>query len=316
MIEIVPNWHPILVHFTIALLTIAALLFATAAIAGRNRPLQGIEATANWNLWLGAALTVLTITAGFQAAGSVTHDDAAHLAMENHKLWALGTATVFVLLAVWNVLRVRRGQGVSLAFTLLMLVALAGLTGTGLRGADLVYRHGLGVMALPQAAGAGHDHESGAEHSHDEAGPAEGGHAPAAAALPVAMTGSELSPTEAEVVAALTSYHAALTSGDATAPEKFVLADERFLMIEGKHVNQGWADYRDNHLTPELADLAKVRFRLSVMRVQVDGELATVSFLFNILPASGPEMDFGSGRATASMVRTGDGWKLQQLHTS
>lgn len=317
MIEIVPNWHPILVHFTIALLTIAALLFATAAIAGRNRPFQGIETTANWNLWLGAALTVLTITAGFQAAGSVTHDDAAHLAMENHKLWALGTATLFVLLAVWNILRVRRGQGVSLPFTLLMLIALAGLTGTGLRGADLVYRHGLGVMALPQAAGAGHDHEagaghdheSGAEHSHDEAGPAT-------VAIPATTNGSELSPLEAEVVTVLTAYHLALTSGDAAEPEKFVLADERFLMIEGKHVNQGWADYRDNHLKGELADLANVRFRLSVIRVQVDGGLATVSFLFNILPASGPEMDFGSGRATASLIRTSDGWKLQQLHTS
>ncbi|MFZ1624008.1 MAG: nuclear transport factor 2 family protein, partial [Gammaproteobacteria bacterium] len=100
------------------------------------------------------------------------------------------------------------------------------------------------------------------------------------------------------------------------APEAFVLADERFLMIEGKHINQGWADYRDNHLKPELADLANVRFRLSVLRVHVDNDLATVGFIFNILPRSGPELDFGSGRASASMVRTSDGWKLQQLHTS
>lgn len=314
MIEIVPNWHPILVHFTIALLTIATLLFTVTAIAGRNHPLHGIETTANWNLWLGAALTLLTIGAGLQAAGSVTHDDAAHLVMENHKFRALATATLFVLLALWNVWRVRRGQRVGLVFTLAMLLGLAGLTGTGLRGADLVYRHGLGVMALPQVADEGHHHESAAEHSHAE--PPDGGHAPAGTAPPAPMTGSGLSPAEAEVVAALTAYHVALTSGDATAPEAFVLADERFLMIEGKHINQGWADYRDNHLKPELADLANVRFRLSVLRVHVDGDLATVSFIFNILPRSGPEMDFGSGRASASMVRTGDGWKLQQLHTS
>jgi uncharacterized membrane protein/ketosteroid isomerase-like protein len=316
MIDIVPNWHPLLVHFTIALLTIAALLFAMTAIAGRNRRFHGIEATANWNLWLGASLTVLTIAAGFQAAGSVAHDDAAHLAMNNHKLWALGTATLFVLQALWNILRVRRGQGAGLVFTLLMVIGLAGLTGTGLRGADLVYRHGLGVVALPQAAGDSHDHEAGAEHSHAEADPAAGSHAPAAAATPAAMVGNELSPAEAEVVAALTAYHAALTSGDAAAPEQFVLADERFLMIEGKHVNQGWADYRDHHLKGELADLAKVRFRLSVLGIRVEDDLATVSFIFNILPRSGPEMDFGSGRATASMIRTGDGWKLQLLHTS
>ena len=316
MIEIVPNWHPVLVHFTIALLTIAALLFLIAAFASRNRSAHGIETTANWNLWLGAALTLLTVAAGLQAAGSVTHDDAAHLAMENHKFWALGTATLFLLLALWNILRVRRGQGVGLVFTLAMLLGLGGLTGTGLRGADLVYRHGLGVMALPQVADEGHDHESGAEHSHAVAEPPDGGHAPAGAAVPAPLVESEWSPAETEVVAALTAYHAALTSRDATAPEKFVLADERFLMIEGKHLNQGWADYRDNHLTPELADLAKVRFRLSVLRVRVEGDLATISFIFNILPRSGPEMDFGSGRASATMVRTSDGWKLQQLHTS
>ncbi|MBL8197705.1 MAG: DUF2231 domain-containing protein [Chromatiales bacterium] len=110
MVEIVPNWHPLLVHFTIALLTIATLLFMAAAFAGRNRPVHGIETTANWNLWLGAALTVLTVGAGLQAAGSVTHDDAAHLVMENHKLWALGTTVLFLLLALWNAWRVRRGQ--------------------------------------------------------------------------------------------------------------------------------------------------------------------------------------------------------------
>jgi uncharacterized membrane protein len=316
MIEIIPNWHPLLVHFTIALLTIATLLFLATAFAGRNRPVHGIETTANWNLWLGAGLTVLTVAAGLQAAGSVTHDDAAHLAMENHKLWALGTTTLFLVLALWNAWRVRRGQSAGMAFMFVMVIGLAGLTATGLRGADLVYRHGLGVMALPQLSDGEHDHESGAEHSHAESDSPEGGHAPAVATAPEPIDESRLSPAEAEVVAALTAYHAALTSGDITAPEQFVLADERFLMIEGKHFNQGWTDYRDNHLKAELADLAKVRFRLSILGIQLDGDLATVSFMFNVLPKSGPEMDFGSGRASASLVRAGDGWKLQQLHTS
>lgn len=316
MPEIIPNWHPILVHFTIGLLTIAALLFTARALANRNRPVHGMETAANWNLWLGAGLTVLTVAAGLQAAGSVAHDGAAHLAMQNHKLWALGTTALFLLLALWNAWRVRRGQALGLVFPALMLLGLAGLTTTGLRGADLVYRHGLGVMAVPQAADGGHDHESGAEHSHGEADASGGGHAPAVAAAPQPVSESQLSPAETAVVAALNAYHAALTSGDLAAPEQYVLADERFLMIEGKHLNQGWADYRDHHLKGELADLAKVRFRLSILGIQVEDDLATVSFIFNVLPKSGPEMDFGSGRASASLVRTGTGWKLRQLHTS
>ncbi|TFG87642.1 MAG: hypothetical protein E4H19_01435, partial [Chromatiales bacterium] len=61
---------------------------------------------------------------------------------------------------------------------------------------------------------------------------------------------------------------------------------------------------------------AQVRFRLSGYRVQMDGALAAVSFIFNVLPKTGPEMDFGSGRATAVLLRTESGWKLQRLHTS
>jgi uncharacterized membrane protein len=41
MIEIIPNWHPILVHFTIALLAIATLLFVVSAVAGRGRAMPG-----------------------------------------------------------------------------------------------------------------------------------------------------------------------------------------------------------------------------------------------------------------------------------
>ena len=304
MFEIIPNWHPILVHFTIALLAIATLLFGVAVIGRGRRWSAGVESAANWNLWLGATVTALTIAAGLQAAGSVPHGEAAHLAMENHKFWALSTAALFVLLALWNGLRVRRAAPIGFGFVALMVVAAVGLAGTGLRGADLVFRHGVGVVALSEPGGEGHTHDG-------EAAPADHetvGEAPA--------VGAALSPAESEVVAILTAYHDALTAGDPSAPEPYVLTDARFLMIEGEHVNQGWADYRDNHLKGELADLAKVRFRLSGYGIQMNGGLATVSFIFSILPRTGPERDFGSGRGTAVLLRTDAGWKLQQLHTS
>ena len=300
MFEIIPNVHPIFVHFTIALLAAATLLFGVSALWRRGRWSASVEAAANWNLWLGAGVTALTIAAGLQAAATVAHDEAAHLAMENHKIWALGTAALFALLALWNGLRVRRAVPIGFGFLALLVVAAVGLVGTGLRGADLVFRHGVGVMALPEPEPGGEAHSHDGEHPH-------GSPESAIAAL---------SPAESEVVAALTAYHTALTTGDASAPEPYVLPDERFLMIEGEHVNQGWADYRDNHLKGELADLAKVRFRLSGYRIRIDGGLATLSFSFSILPKTGPERDFGRGRGTAVLVRTDSGWKLQQLHTS
>jgi uncharacterized membrane protein/ketosteroid isomerase-like protein len=304
MIKIIPNWHPVLVNFTIALLVISAVLFLVRALAGSSRPLRGIETAANWNLWLGAAVTVLTVAAGLNAAATVPHDEPAHIAMESHETWALGTAALFMLLAVWNGVRVRRDRNVGWLFVAMMIVASAGLVATGSRGADLVFGHGLGVASLPEVSGAGHAHEHGAERSH--------------ATPPAITTGASapVSPADADVISALESYHAALTSGDATAVERWVTPDEGFAMIEGKHANSGWADYRDHHLSGELKDLSKVRFRLSVNRVQQDGTLAYVSFDYSVLPKEGPERNFGRGLATAVLVKTDTGWKIRHLHTS
>jgi uncharacterized membrane protein/ketosteroid isomerase-like protein len=308
VIEIIPNWHPILVHFTIALLSTAVLLFVVIAVAGRRLP-AGLETVANWNLWIGVVVTGLTVLAGLQAEGSVAHDEPAHLAMENHEYWALATASLFALLAVWNALRVRRQANVGLAYVAVLLVGLFGLMGTGLRGANLVFGHGLGVRALPDLS---------REHSHGESGEGDG-HAHEAAA-PVPPPGpppqAPLSPAEAEVVAALQSFHEALTTGDVAAVEAQVVADDSFMMIEGTHVNHGWADYRDNHLKGELGDLSKVRFRLSDYHVQIADGLAATSFAFNILPKTGPERNFGSGRETVILVKTDAGWKIRFLHSS
>jgi ketosteroid isomerase-like protein len=121
---------------------------------------------------------------------------------------------------------------------------------------------------------------------------------------------------EMEVVELITAYYAALTDGSITAVESHVVDDERFVMLEGRHSNWSWPDYRDHHLAGELGDLGKVRFRLSFYRVAVDGALAYATFAYEVLPKQGPEMDFGRGFATAVLERTEDGWKLRHLHTS
>ena len=121
---------------------------------------------------------------------------------------------------------------------------------------------------------------------------------------------------EMAVVELITAYYAALTAGSITGIESHVVDDERFVMLEGRHSNWSWPDYRDHHLAGELGDLGKVRFRLSFYRVAVDGALAYATFAYEVLPKQGPEMDFGRGFATAVLERTEDGWKLRHLHTS
>ncbi len=121
---------------------------------------------------------------------------------------------------------------------------------------------------------------------------------------------------ETAVIGVIEAYYEALTGGDISTVEALVVADETFVMLEGRHSNWGWTDYRDHHLAGELGDLSKVRFRLSFYRLNIDGSLAYATFAYEVLPKDGPERDFGRGFATAVLALTGDGWKIQHLHTS
>ncbi len=155
--EIIPNWHPIFVHFSIGLLLTATGLFVAAALGPRTSPWRATCLTvARWNLWLGAVITLGTLLAGWYAFNSVNHDDQSHLAMLSHRQWALTTAAVFVALAVGSFIGRKREPH---ALFVIGIVAASGLLlVTGYKGGELVYRHGLGVMALPEADSHHHQH--------------------------------------------------------------------------------------------------------------------------------------------------------------
>lgn len=154
--EIIPNWHPIFVHFSVALLITATALFVLAKLAPRTASWRAPCLTvARWNLSLGVAITVGTVLAGWYAFNTVNHDGHSHLAMLSHRQWALATASAFALLWAWSL--VGRGREPRAPFVAGLVVASGLLLVTGYKGGELVYRHGLGVMALPEAES--HDHQ-------------------------------------------------------------------------------------------------------------------------------------------------------------
>lgn len=159
-IQIIPNWHPIFVHFTIGLLSISTLLYLAALIFRK----QNLLIAARWNLWIGAIMTVGTVLAGLYAYGTVAHDGSSHAAMTDHRNWSLPTAAIFVVLALWAAWKQRGAKTVPPVFVAVMLLASGLLSVTGYKGAEAVYRHGIGVMRIPEIQGDG-GHES---HSHGE----------------------------------------------------------------------------------------------------------------------------------------------------
>lgn len=120
-----------------------------------------------WNLLIGAMISIITVLAGWYAYNTVNHDEPSHLAMTSHMKWALGTFLLFVVVATWSF--IQRKKEVGLLLMALQLFATLMLLVTGFKGGELVYRHGLGVMSLPEAkANEGH------EHQHDHGGHEDG----------------------------------------------------------------------------------------------------------------------------------------------
>ncbi len=165
VIEIIPNWHPIFVHFTIGLLSISAILYLAGFILKNHEIGSNFTIIGRWNLWLGAFFTLGTVAAGFYAYNTVAHDAPSHAAMTDHKNWALITAAVFWVLALWAFWKQRGAKVVSALFVIIMLASSGLVAVTGYKGGEAVYRYGLGVMSLPKSAGGHDDHEhSGAGH--------------------------------------------------------------------------------------------------------------------------------------------------------
>lgn len=172
MPEIIPNWHPIFVHFTVGLWLLAVGLLV--AIQFVPEPLKAQWRTvAYWSLWFGTGLTVLTALTGLYAYNTVAHDTPSHAAMTEHRNWAVATIVCFVALTVWSIAWVRQGKALGVMFVVPAVIAGGMLVSTAWHGGELVYRYGLGVMALPDVdahdhGAAGHAHGGGAGHAHDD----------------------------------------------------------------------------------------------------------------------------------------------------
>jgi uncharacterized membrane protein len=168
VIEIIPNWHPLLVHFTVGLLSTSVLFYLASAFLSRtNSWKQQWLNMANWSLWSGCLFAIATAIAGWLAYNSVAHDSASHAAMTLHRNLALPTAGIFLLIGLWAIYLARKERQPGFLFLTFSIIAAGLLMVTGWLGAEAVYRYGLGVQSLPVVTeGAdGHKHSHGEEHN-------------------------------------------------------------------------------------------------------------------------------------------------------
>ena len=92
--------------------------------------------------------------------------------------------------------------------------------------------------------------------------------------------------------------------------------DESVTVFESGHANYGWADYRDHHLVPEMAEFKNTSYTLSDIKVHVAGRSAWATFKYAIsgdLPERHVE---GSGLGTAVLEERDGRWLIVHWHSS
>lgn len=120
----------------------------------------------------------------------------------------------------------------------------------------------------------------------------------------------------ASVEAWLKGYDAAFNAKDLDKLAAFYHPD--VTIYEGGGSNNGWVDYRDRHLGPELKAFENLQFGHSNTRVTMlpGGQAAYVTSEYAIKAKMG-ERDLDSrGLETLVLVKTPDGWKIRHSHTS
>ena len=151
MPEIIPNYHPIMVHFTIALvITSFGTLLLSYIFQQAQSMKQELLIVSRWCLWLAALASILTIIAGLHAFYTVEHNAVSHPVMIVHRYWGIGTFIAIWLMAIWSYVLYRKQKLLPWFFIVALAITTILVMITGWYGAELVFRYGTGVRSLPQ----------------------------------------------------------------------------------------------------------------------------------------------------------------------
>ncbi|MGE0484561.1 MAG: DUF2231 domain-containing protein [Gammaproteobacteria bacterium] len=135
-------WHPIAVHFVIALFIVSVLLDLAGSISGRT----GWHHAAWLNLVLATIAGIASVALGMTAEVLVKPTPLGHQTLDYHKLLAFSSLAVIGILFAWRyLLRGAFPRKGALLYLVVGLVGVASISGAGYFGGQMVYEHGTAV---------------------------------------------------------------------------------------------------------------------------------------------------------------------------
>ena len=143
-----PAWHPLIVHFPLALTVTATAAFVAARMLSTSRSAAGLSLVGTWNLFAGAVGAVFALGSGLVALIGQPLSPAAHAAVASHAKWAMLSVFALLALAVWRGAGTAFDASPSKRFLTVLLLATGALVVTGYLGGEIVYRYGVGVTAV------------------------------------------------------------------------------------------------------------------------------------------------------------------------
>jgi ketosteroid isomerase-like protein len=133
----------------------------------------------------------------------------------------------------------------------------------------------------------------------------------------VAMTGTD---DEAAVRGVLMESTLSFEKNDVAMATKVWANDASLTVFESGHANYGWADYRDNHLVPEMAEMKNTKYVLADLKIHIAGKTAWATFKYTIsadIPDKGKTRHVeGSGLGTAVLEQRSGRWQIVHWHSS
>lgn len=105
-------------------------------------------------------------------------------------------------------------------------------------------------------------------------------------------------------------------AGNVAALDTLFAPDAWVRVIEGAGVNNGWVDYRDHHLKPELERFRNFRLRYFDVESQVRGNVAWAALRYEVAFDSPQGHTESEGRGTVILEKRDGRWVVVHRHTS